>query len=75
VSPSNLYCKKVREIASGKEMTMLLFLLGLIVGVIFGIALIAILNSGATADQWMEDTLKGMDHISSCEDKIIIPKF
>ena len=41
---------------------MFLFLLGLIVGVIFGIMLIAILNSGAIADQWMEYTLKGMDH-------------
>ena len=54
---------------------MLLFLLGLIVGVIFGITLIAILNSGATADQWMEYTLKGMDHISSNDHKIIIPKY
>jgi hypothetical protein len=43
---------------------MLLFLLGLIVGVIFGITLIAILNAGAVADQWMECTLKGIDRIS-----------
>ena len=53
---------------------MLLFLLGLIVGVIFGITLIAILKSGAIADQWMEYTLKGMDHISSSDQNIIIPK-
>jgi uncharacterized membrane-anchored protein YhcB (DUF1043 family) len=44
---------------------MLLFLLGLIVGVIFGITLVSILNSGAIADQWMEYTLKKMDRISS----------
>ena len=40
---------------------MLLFSLGLIVGVIFGITLIAILNAGAVADQWIEYTLKKMD--------------
>ena len=55
-------------------MTMLLFLLGLIVGVVSGITLIAILNSGAIADQWMEYTLKKMDHISSSDKNIIIPK-
>jgi hypothetical protein len=54
---------------------MLLFLLGLIVGVISGITLIAILHSGAAEDQWMEYTLKGMDHISSSDHKIIIPKY
>jgi uncharacterized membrane-anchored protein YhcB (DUF1043 family) len=42
---------------------MLLFLLGMIVGLIFGITLIAILNAGAVADQWMEYNLKKMDHI------------
>lgn len=53
---------------------MLLFSLGLIVGVIFGITLIAILDSGAVADQWMEYKLKGMDHISQNDQNIIIPK-
>jgi uncharacterized membrane-anchored protein YhcB (DUF1043 family) len=42
---------------------MLLFLLGLVVGVICGIMVIAILNAGAVADQWMEYNLKKMDHI------------
>jgi len=50
---------------------MLLFLVGLIVGAIFGIPLIAILTSGAKADQWMEYTLKEMDHFSSSDKNII----
>jgi hypothetical protein len=53
---------------------MLLFLAGLIAGVIFGITLIAILTSGAKADQWMEYTLKEMDHFSSSDPSIITTK-
>lgn len=53
---------------------MLLFLVGLIVGVIFGIVLIAILTSGAIADQWMENTLKEVDHFSSSDQNIITTK-
>jgi len=37
---------------------MLLFLLGLIVGMIFGITLIAILSAGALADDQMENIMK-----------------
>jgi hypothetical protein len=47
-----------------EEVTMFLFFAGLIVGAIFGIALIAILSSGAAADQWMESQLKEMDRCS-----------
>jgi len=39
-------------------MTMLLFLLGLIVGVIFGITLVSILSAGALADDQMENIMK-----------------
>jgi len=37
---------------------MLLFLLGLIVGVIFGTALVSILSAGALADEQMENIMK-----------------
>jgi len=43
---------------------LLLFLAGLMVGVIFAVTLLAILNSGAIADQWMEATLKEMESFS-----------
>jgi hypothetical protein len=50
---------------------MFLFFVGLIVGVIFGIVLIAILSSGSIADQWMEHQLKEMDQFSSNNQTII----
>jgi len=53
---------------------MLLFLIGVIVGIIFGTAVIAILASGAKADQWMEYTLKEMDHVPSSAPNIITTK-
>jgi hypothetical protein len=56
------------------DMTMLLFFAGLIAGVIFGITLIAILTSGAIADEWMEATLKEMDHFPSSDQNIITTK-
>jgi|WetSurSiteA1Bulk_404760.scaffolds.fasta_scaffold40220_2 hypothetical protein len=56
------------------DMTMLLFLAGIIVGAIFGITLIAILHSGAVADEWMEATLKEMDPFPSSDPKIITTK-
>ena len=53
---------------------MFLFFVGLIVGVIFGIVLIAILSSGAIADQWIEYQLKEMDQFSSTNQPIITTK-
>jgi uncharacterized membrane-anchored protein YhcB (DUF1043 family) len=53
---------------------MLLFLAGLIVGVIFGIVLIAILTSGAIADQSMEYTMEELNHFSSSKQNIITTK-
>jgi hypothetical protein len=40
-----------------------MFLLGIIVGMTLGITLIAILNAGAVADQWMEYNLNKMNNI------------
>ena len=57
-----------------EEVTMFLFFVGLIVGVIFGIVLIAILSSGAIADQWIEYQLKEMDQFSSPNQPIITPQ-
>jgi hypothetical protein len=54
-----------------EEVTMFLFFVGLAVGVIFGIVLIAILSSGAIADQWMEYQLKEMDRFPSNNQTII----
>jgi hypothetical protein len=56
------------------EVIMFLFFSGLILGVIFGIVLIAILSSGAIADQWMENQLKEMDQFSSTNQPIITTK-
>ena len=70
----SLFLSSIRANVVLGEVTMLLFLAGLIVGVIFGITLIAILTSGANADQWMEYTLKEMDHFSSGDQNIITTK-
>jgi hypothetical protein len=57
-----------------EEVTMFLFFAGVIVGVIFGITLIAVLSSGAIADQWMEYQLKERDRFSSGIQTIITTK-
>lgn len=53
---------------------MLLFLLGLVVGGIFGIALICILSTGSMADEQMERMSKKFDQFSFDKHKIIISK-
>jgi type III secretory pathway component EscT len=53
---------------------MVLFLIGLIVGGIFGITLLAVLSSGAIADEQMEHMMK--ESVNSIIDKqnVIIHK-
>lgn len=53
---------------------MLLFLLGLVVGGILGIALVCILSAGSMADEQMELMSKKLDQFSFDEQKIVISK-
>jgi len=53
---------------------MLLFLLGLVVGGILGIALICILSTGSMADEQMKLMSKNFDQFSFEKKNIIISK-
>ncbi|HMK49244.1 MAG TPA: hypothetical protein VK435_04265 [Thermodesulfovibrionales bacterium] len=53
---------------------MFLFFAGLTVGLILGIALIAILSTGAAADQLVESRMKELDQFSSGNRGIVTTK-
>ena len=53
---------------------MILFLLGLIVGGILGIALLAVLSSGAMADEQMEHMMKKSANFLTDKQNVIVYK-
>jgi hypothetical protein len=53
---------------------MVLFLIGLIVGGILGITLLAVLSSGATADEQMEHMMKESANFLIDKQNVIIHK-
>ena len=53
---------------------MVLFLLGLIVGGILGIALLAVLSSGAIADEQMEQMMKESANFHIDKQNVIVHK-
>jgi hypothetical protein len=57
-----------------KEVAMVLFLLGLIIGGVLGIASLAVLSSGANADEQMEHMTKGSVNLLMDKQKVIIHK-
>jgi len=57
-----------------KEVVMVLFLLGLMIGGVLGIALAAILSSGANADEKMEQMMKKPVNFLTDRRNVIIHK-
>jgi hypothetical protein len=57
-----------------KEVAMVLFLLGLIIGGVLGIASLAVLSSGANADEQMQHMMKGSVNPLMDKQKVIIHK-